>query len=156
MVGGLIPPTTRAVLDSDLSKVGQAHETVYTFLVSVTDCPTCGYDEFTDSSRTLPCTVCNDTGKIASITRCDVYARVNVIDLVQLDPYKSIPPGVESGDALVFFSSRDYDLFNELYNSEHGYIQALGQTFKVTGINEEGFGKTYEYMAICKKFKPTF
>lgn len=152
----LLSPQNRLAVQRDLEKTRDVHDTIDVILVTTVACSVCGHDTFTNSSRIIPCSTCNDTGWIATKVRHTIKGRVELLELPELVPFKGIPPGVESGDALIFVSIRDYDLLNTCYKSEYGYIIAKGRNFKPMAVDQEGLGRVDEYRVIAKKHKPTF
>jgi hypothetical protein len=152
----LLPPSSRLAVKKVLEMTRLAYEAIVLVNVDTTDCTTCGYDRFTDSGLDPVCPTCRGLGRIATFVIHELYARWNVIELPSVNPFEGIPPGVESGDYLVWVSKRDYDLALLAQDEAYSYVEISGQTFKFQGVSPEGIGHSDEYRFIAKKYKPVF
>ena len=139
------------VLDN-LASFRQAFNKVMIVTITVTQS---GYEPFTDSSLAIPDTT-NGTGLIPTFLISYVYGRWNVIDLPSINPFEGIPPGVESGDYLIWIGKQDYASMKACQDDAYSYVEIDGQTFKLQGVSPDGIGLSNEYRFIARKYKPVF
>ena len=72
-----------------------------------------------------------------------------------LQPFGTVPPGLEGGDCTIWVSRRDFDALNNSRKEDHSYVEISGQTFRLTGYDTDGIMDT-EYRFWAKKYKPIF
>lgn len=152
----MLPPVLRLAMKQDYGLASRAYQMINAVYVSGSACPTCGYTDFTDGARTIPCITCGGTGQVATFTIHRLSARWSMVQLTAVDAYKGIPPGVESGDLMVWVNPRDKDVMDKLYHTKDSYIEVEGSTYAVGGEAPDGVGHPDEYVYICRKRKPAF
>jgi len=148
----ILHPFTRLVVGDNLGQFRRSYQKIMVVTVSVTES---GYDAFTDSALGIPDST-NGTGLIPSFSLSWVPARWTVVDLPALNPYQGIPPGVESGDYLIWVGRRDYPMMQVCQDEAYSYIEINGLTFKLQGNSPDGLGQSHEYRFIARKYKPVF
>lgn len=148
----ILPHSTRHRILDDLGDFRKAFEKVMIVTVTVAQS---GYEPFTDSALGIP-DATNGTGLIPTFSISYVNARWNVIDLPAINPFEGIPPGVESGDYLVWIGKRDYGMMKACQDSAYSYIEIDKQTFRLQGVSPDGIGLNNEYRFIARKHKPVF
>lgn len=151
----LLPPSTRSAIQDTLKLTRQIYSAINLVLVEPVACTTCGYEPFTDGAKAIPCPVCGGTGEIPTYVIQRIKARWTFVQLSALDPYRGIPPGVESGDLLIWVSPRDEPAVLQAYRTKDSYLEIEGNTFTIGGYNPDGVGNPDEYCFIGKKRKPT-
>jgi hypothetical protein len=139
-----------------LRLVRQAYKTFNLIAVTTTACPTCGYTAFTDGAKTIPCAQCGGAGEIPVLSIHRIHGRWSFVQLTAVDAYKGVPPGVESGDLMLWVAARDKAEMDTVFHSKDGYVEVEGNTFVLGGENPDGVGSPDEYCYIARKRKPSF
>ena len=148
----ILPPVTRMVVGDNLGQFRGSYQKIVIVTVSVTPS---GYDEFTDSALVVPDST-NGTGLVPSFSLKQIYCRWTVIDLPALNPYQGIPPGVESGDYLIWIGKRDYPMMLACQEQAYSYIEIGDLTFKLQGYCPDGLGQSHDSRFIARKYQPVF
>jgi hypothetical protein len=147
-----MPPATQMQLKDNFREIARVYRPIVLVNVTVTQS---NYDSFTDSALNTPDET-SGTGLIPAFTVVRVNARWVVIDFPAINPYEGIPPGLESGDYIIWTSPRDYAVMLASQDSAYSYLELSGQTFKLQGVNPDGMGMTGEYRWLARKHKPVF
>ena len=122
--------------------IGQIHtrrdvESTFTKQVAVcipsqTDCPVCGWDEFTQSGKDVACTTCNGTGKVTNWRKSRVSARVMWVD--EAAPRFGIVTSGDIGDVWLSVATVFKDLLETVEETDGAYILVDGKTVKPTSV----------------------
>jgi len=152
-----LPSSLRIKVRDTLGGVRNSQVTVQMVEPQLVNCTVCQRDEFTNSSSSIPCATCGGTGKtVSNYKRTWFRASAAVVEITQLDIFKGLPPGVESGDYLVWVSDKDLDTVEQAFKDQNAYLLIHGETFRIYGYSADGIGYADEYRLIAKKFKPTY
>ena len=118
-----------------------------TFIISYTTCPTCGFDEFTQSGKNPDCPTCNGTGKIEIKTKRIIYGRISWPNLT--DVIIGIVGTIDSGDAILYTAMTNRTHFNNLKTS--GYIIIGSERCGIKSISTAGLGEADELAVLCSR-----
>jgi hypothetical protein len=103
---------------------------------SQTDCPVCGWDEFTQSGKDVACTTCNGTGKVTTWQKSRVSVRVMWVD--EAAPRFGLVTSGDIGDVWLSAATVFKDMFEKVEETDNAYILVDNQTVKPisVGYNE--------------------
>jgi len=112
------------------------------------------FDEDTRSGDNM--TEGNGLGQVAADWK--IYAlRVHFRNVdTMLMNFGHVPPGVELGDALINFGSRDLPAVEQSMESENSYLLIDGDTFHILSVLPSGLGQIEEWAADARHFTPIF
>ena len=105
---------------------------VVIFIPSQTDCPVCGWDEFTQSGKDVACTTCNGTGKVTNWRKSRVSARVMWIDTAA--PRWGVVATGEIGDVWLSVMPVFKEMFETVEETDGAYILVDGKTVKPQSV----------------------
>ena len=105
---------------------------VVIYIPSQTDCPVCGWDEFTQSGKDVACTTCSGTGKITSWYKSRVSARVMWID--EAAPVWGTVASGDIGDVWLSVSTSFKEMFETVEETNGAYILVDGETVKPKSV----------------------
>jgi hypothetical protein len=143
-------------MQDSLRLVRQAYLPFKLVAITYTTCPTCGYTAFTDGAKVIPCQTCGGSGQVATFNIQRIQGRWSFVQLTAVDAYKGVPPGVESGDLMLWIRTQDKAAMDAVFHSKDGYVEVEGNTFVLGGENPDGVGNPDEYCYIARKRKPAF
>jgi hypothetical protein len=120
-----------------------AESTVYVhYVLSETDCPTCGYDTFARSGIDPDCPACHGAGSIKTYATHRVYARIAYPSLS--DFVLGIAGGINVGDAILYLNQRDKPLFAKAMRN--GYVTLDNERYAISSTPDvAGVGGLQEY-----------
>lgn len=126
---------------------------VYVLIAEQHECPTCGFDSFSQSGLDTNCETCDGTGHVTMWVPHEVKARIKVLDFVQLQGAGAVPPGVELGDAAVYVRVHDRDVFELVDDDVRSYVKIDGDpgSYRVFSITADGVGYEDEVRILLKK-----
>ena len=105
---------------------------VVIYIPSRTDCPVCGWDEFTQSGKDVACTTCSGTGKVTSWYKSRVSARVMWID--EAAPVWGTVASGDIGDVWLSVSTSFKEMFETVEETSGAYILVDGETVKPKSV----------------------
>ena len=148
----MLSPSNLLVIRDNLAQFRRSYRPFCIVTVNTTES---GYESFTDGALNVVDST-NGTGLVPSFIVSNIYGRWNVVELPALNPYHGIPPGVESGDYLIWVGQADSAAMQACQEQAYSYVEIEGQTFKLQGSSPDGFGAILEYRFIARKHKPVF
>jgi len=115
---------------------GTFNKQVVVCIPSQTDCPVCGWDEFTQSAKDVSCPTCKGTGKVTNWRKSRVSARVMWVD--EAAPRFGLVTSGDIGDVWLSAMPVFKDLFDKVEETDHAYILVDRKTVKPisVGYNE--------------------
>lgn len=99
---------------------------------SQTDCPVCGWDEFTQSGKDVACTTCNGTGRVTTWRKSRASARVMWVD--EAAPRFGLVTSGDIGDVWLSVATVHKKLFEEVEETDHAYILVDDETVRPISI----------------------
>ena len=111
----------------------QRSQRVIILIPSKTDCPDCGFDEFTQSGKDVACTTCNGTGKVTTWYSSHSSARV-----MWIDPAAPVWGRMASGpvgDVWLSVPLEYESLYDKVKDTDDAYILVDGKTVKPISID---------------------
>ena len=100
---------------------------------SKTDCPDCGFDEFTQSGEDVACTTCNGTGKVTTWYPSHAKCRIKWIDLAQ--PMWGQMASGPVGDVWLQMPYRFKSLAEKIKDTDGAYITVDSKTVKPISVD---------------------
>lgn len=136
-----------------MQEIRADYRPIYVLLATLVECPTCGFDEFSQGGFDTNCATCNGTGRSVEYTRHEMKGRIKILDFVQLQGAGYAPPGVELGDVEVYVRPHDRDVFEECEKDTRSYIVISGDaaSYRPFSINADGVGYEDEVRVLLKK-----
>lgn len=111
----------------------QRTQRVIIYVPSKTNCPDCGWDEFTQSGKDVACTTCNGTGKVTTWYKSHSSARV-----MWIDPAAPVWGAMASGpvgDVWLSVPLEYESLYDKVKDTDDAYILVDGKTVKPISID---------------------
>lgn len=111
----------------------QRTQRVSIHIPSKTDCPDCGFDEFTQSGKDVACTTCKGAGKVTTWHKSHSSARVMWIDPAA--PRWGTMASGPVGDAWLSVPLEYESLYNKVKDTDDAYILVDGKKVKPISID---------------------
>lgn len=111
----------------------QRSQRVSIHIPSRTNCPDCGFDEFTQSGKDVACTTCNGTGKVTTWYVSHSSARVMWIDPAA--PVWGTMASGPVGDVWLSVPLEYEDMYDKVKDTDGAYILIDGRTVKPVSID---------------------
>lgn len=111
----------------------QRTQRVSIHIPSKTDCPDCGFDEFTQSGKDVACTTCDGTGKVTTWYISHSSPRV-----MWIDPAAPVWGRMASGpvgDVWLSVPLEYESLYDRVKDTDDAYILVAGKTVKPMSID---------------------
>lgn len=126
------------------------------YLVNVTTNSGSNYEPFTDSPYDISKSQIEYVDPVYTTYR--TKARIKIVQDTTLLGLGPSVPGLEAGDYLLYFSDRDLETLNQVYQSGHGegYVFCDGLTLRMNNLTLNGVGRIFDVIAHCRKFSPNF
>lgn len=97
-----------------------------------TECPDCGWDEFTQSGKDVACTTCDGEGKVTTWQKSRVSVRVMWVD--EAAPRFGLVTSGDIGDVWLSAMTVFKSLFEEVEETDHAYILVDNKTVKPISV----------------------
>lgn len=140
----LLSPRDRINARADMKAINTKIKTV---IESSVVCPSCGFDEFTQSGKKADCETCNGTGKIVTKTNYIIMGRVSYPKLQ--DMIIGVAGSIDVGDAIIYTSKANES--HMLNVKSKGYIIIENQRYGIKSISNAGFGGIDELVIWCSR-----
>lgn len=120
---------------------------------TLSDCPACGYDEFSQSGYDSQCATCHGRGKVSTWREYRARPRIEWTTEGTYTPLATA--GIKPGDVLIHVSPRERTLFEEVQGEPEAYVEVDGVHVRPTDIRLLTLGQVIEIAISCDRVKET-